>query len=92
MFNAIKEFFFGKPKEAPKEECPYKVETAPVNVEAEGKVEAPAPVVEAPAAAPAPVVEAKPAKSKKKPAAKKPASEKKPATTKPRGRKPKSQA
>jgi len=60
MFNAIKEFFFGKPQAAP--EAPYKVETpAPVEVVA--------PVVAAPGAA-------KKIAAVKKPAAKKPAAPK----------------
>ena len=40
MFKASKEFFTGK-KPEPVAEVPYKVEAAPVNVQAEGKVEAP---------------------------------------------------
>jgi hypothetical protein len=70
MFNAIKEFFFGKPQAAP--EAPYKVETpAPVEVVA--------PVVAAPVEAvckPAANVAAKKIAAVKKPAAKKPAAPK----------------
>jgi hypothetical protein len=67
MFNAIKEFFFGKPQAAP--EAPYKVET-PVPVE----VVAPAPVeaVRKPRAN----VAARKIAAVKKPAAKKPAAPK----------------
>ena len=47
MFNAIKEFFFGKPQAVPAAapEAPYKVETpAPVEVVAPAPVEVVAPV------------------------------------------------
>ena len=78
MFKAIKEFFFGKPKEAVTE-APYKLEIpAPVAVVA--------PVIEAVAPVSAPVVEA-PVKPARKPranvAAKKIAAAKKPAARKP---------
>jgi len=70
MFNAIKEFFVGKPKPAPEAEVPYKVEVVQV-AEISAVVEtAPTPVVEivpagteATMAAPAPVKKA-PAKPK----------------------------
>lgn len=88
MFKAIKEFFFGKPVEAQKEECPYKVEVASAAPKVE---EAPAPVVETVAVETVAVVE-KPAKPKKKPSGKKPTGEKKQGSPRPRGRKPKSQA
>ena len=71
MFKAIKEFFLGKPAEAPKvEEAPYKVEAKPVEDLADIAIaQRPAPVAEATAPA------KKPAKAK--------APAKKPATTKP---------
>ena len=83
MFNAIKEFFLGKPVQAPKvEEVPYKVEVAPVVQDyadiAIAQMPAPVAVKATPAAAP-----------KKAAAVKKPAAPKKPAGGKKSGRKPK---
>jgi len=69
MFNAIKEFFFGKPQAVPAAapEAPYKVET-PVPVEVVAPIEA----VRKPRAN----VAAKKIAAVKKPAAKKPAAPK----------------
>jgi hypothetical protein len=65
MFKSIKEFFLGKPVEAPKvEEAPYKVEVAPVSPVAEIT---PEPVKAAPAKTPAvkkPAAPKKPAGAK----------------------------
>ena len=85
MFNAIKEFFLGKPVQAPKvEEVPYKVEVAPVIQDYSdiAIAQMPAPVKAAPVKAPAKA----PAKAA---AVKKPAAPKKPAGGKKSGRKPK---
>ena len=84
MFKAIKEFFFGKPKEAVTE-APYKLEipapvTSPVAVVAQ-VIEAVAPVAEAPvkpARKPRANVAAKKIAAAKKPAARKPAAPKAP--------------
>lgn len=102
MFKAIKEFFLGKPIEAPKEEAPYKVETPlatgvdvtpTVNPQITDAVTTPAPL---PVAEPAPVAEPVPAKKPRAPkaentAVEKAAKPKKPAamTAKKPGRKPK---
>ena len=87
MFNAIKEFFVGKPKAAPEvetpvaESAPYKVPepaaTTPIPLVVEQVVEVPAPVVAevVPAAKPAP---AKKAPAKKQQYAKKNSAPRKP--------------
>jgi translation initiation factor IF-3 len=85
MFKAIREFFFGKPAQAPEAEAPYKVE--PAAPEAFTPPPKAAAVAESiPAIVKVETVEAKPVAAKKpvakKPAAK-PAQVKKPAAKKP---------
>jgi histone H1/5 len=89
MFKAIREFFLGKPAQAPEVVVPYKVEPAPAPVEftpppkaADVVVEAPAMVAAAvvaesiPAIVKVETVEAKPAPAKKPAARRKPAPKK----------------
>lgn len=90
MFKAIKEFFLGKPAQAPAAEAPYKVEVSePVAFTPPPK--AADVVVEAAPVVAAPVVTAPVAKVSK-PAAKKPVAKrapaKKPAAKKPAAKKP----
>jgi len=97
MFKAIKEFFFGKPAQAPEAEAPYKVEAPAAFVpppKAEEVKAAPAPVnpqitdavtqVPAKKSAPKkPAAKKAPAKKPAAPAAKKPAAKRSPVTKKP---------
>ena len=84
MFNAIKEFFVGKPKAAPEvESAPYKVPepaaTTPIPLVVEPVVEVPAPVVAPVVEVPAPkATPAKKAPAKKQQYAKKNSAPRKP--------------
>jgi hypothetical protein len=77
MFKAIREFFFGKPAQAPEVAVPYKVEpAAPVEFTPPPKAASVAESI--PAVVKVETVEAKPVAAKK-PVAKKPAAKKAPA-------------